>query len=87
MTDPITARGTVLITGTSSGIGLATAVATAAAGWTTVATLRDPAHATALRTAAEEAGVTVGRWTSPTMPPSPAASARWSTPTTGWTPW
>lgn len=59
MTDPITARGTVLITGTSSGIGLATAVATAAAGWTTVATLRDPARATALRTAAEEAGVTV----------------------------
>ncbi len=32
---------TVLITGTSSGIGRATAVAAARAGWTTVATMRD----------------------------------------------
>ncbi|MFD7027824.1 SDR family NAD(P)-dependent oxidoreductase [Streptomyces sp. NPDC059917] len=48
---------TVLITGTSSGIGLAAAVATARAGWHTVATLRDPARAGALLAAAEEAGV------------------------------
>lgn len=33
MTDSLTTR-TVLITGTSSGIGLATAIAAAAAGWT-----------------------------------------------------
>lgn len=59
MTEPTTTRGTVLITGTSSGIGLATAVATAAAGWTTVATLRDPARATTLRAAAEAAGVSL----------------------------
>jgi NAD(P)-dependent dehydrogenase (short-subunit alcohol dehydrogenase family) len=59
VTDPTTIRGTVLITGTSSGIGLATAVATAAAGWTTVATLRDPARATALRAAADAAGVSL----------------------------
>jgi len=48
---------TVLITGTSSGIGLATAVAAARAGWNTVATLRDPSRADALRQAAAEAGV------------------------------
>ena len=48
---------TVLITGTSSGIGLATAVAAARAGWTTVATLRDPARADALHAAAAAAGV------------------------------
>lgn len=47
---------TVLITGTSSGIGLATAVAAARAGWTVVATMRDTARAGALRTAAVEAG-------------------------------
>jgi NAD(P)-dependent dehydrogenase (short-subunit alcohol dehydrogenase family) len=48
---------TVLITGASSGIGLATAVASARAGWNTVATMRDPGRADALRQAAEEAGV------------------------------
>jgi NAD(P)-dependent dehydrogenase (short-subunit alcohol dehydrogenase family) len=47
----------VLITGTSSGIGLAAAVAAAKAGWTTVATLRDPSRSDALRKAAAEAGV------------------------------
>ncbi|MHC5702462.1 SDR family NAD(P)-dependent oxidoreductase [Streptomyces tirandamycinicus] len=47
----------VLITGTSSGIGLAAAVAAARAGWRTVATLRDPRRADALRKAAAEAGV------------------------------
>ncbi|MEU7059289.1 SDR family oxidoreductase [Streptomyces sp. NPDC046197] len=46
-----------LITGTSSGIGLETAVAAARAGWTTVATLRDPDRAGALRAAADRAGV------------------------------
>ncbi|MGX7760535.1 SDR family oxidoreductase [Streptomyces angustmyceticus] len=47
----------VLITGTSSGIGLAAAVAAARAGWQVVATLRDPGRADALRAAAAEAGV------------------------------
>ncbi len=47
----------VLITGTSSGIGLATALAAARAGFTTVATLRDPGRDKALREAAAEAGV------------------------------
>ncbi len=51
-------RGTVLVTGTSSGIGLATAVAAARAGWTTVATLRNPDRAgpMALRLSASAAG-------------------------------
>ncbi|WP_330296491.1 SDR family oxidoreductase [Streptomyces sp. NBC_00503] len=48
---------TVLITGTSSGIGLAAAVATARAGWHTVATMRDTSRADALLKAADEAGV------------------------------
>ncbi|AGS67404.1 SDR family oxidoreductase [Streptomyces collinus] len=47
----------VLITGTSSGIGLAAAVAAARAGWTTVATLRDPSRSDTLRKAAADAGV------------------------------
>lgn len=47
----------VLITGTSSGIGLAAAVASAQAGWRTVATLRDTGRADSLRKAAAEAGV------------------------------
>ena len=50
---------TVLITGASSGIGLATAVAAARSGWTTVATLRDPGRAGALRDAAERSGVSI----------------------------
>ncbi|MEV7776118.1 SDR family oxidoreductase [Kitasatospora sp. NPDC086791] len=50
---------TVLITGTSSGIGLATAVAAARAGWHVIATMRDTAKAGALLAAAEEAAVTV----------------------------
>ena len=44
---------TLLITGTSSGIGLATAVAAAQAGWHTVATMRDPSRAAALIEAAD----------------------------------
>ncbi|MFK0292822.1 SDR family oxidoreductase [Streptomyces sp. NPDC090442] len=48
---------TVLITGTSSGIGLATALATAQAGWTTIATMRDTDKAQALLQAAAENGV------------------------------
>ncbi|MFJ5547638.1 SDR family NAD(P)-dependent oxidoreductase [Streptomyces sp. NPDC093225] len=47
----------VLITGASSGIGLAAAVAAAGAGWTTVATMRNLVNADALRAAAAEAGV------------------------------
>ncbi|WP_406193900.1 SDR family NAD(P)-dependent oxidoreductase [Kitasatospora sp. NBC_01560] len=52
-----TTRRTVLITGTSSGIGLAAAVAAAAAGFHVVATMRDPGRSDALRAAAAEAGV------------------------------
>ncbi|MFJ3788746.1 SDR family oxidoreductase [Kitasatospora sp. NPDC090091] len=47
----------VLITGTSSGIGLAAAVAAARAGHHVVATMRDTGRADALRAAAAEAGV------------------------------
>ncbi|MEU1288638.1 SDR family oxidoreductase [Kitasatospora sp. NPDC005856] len=50
---------TVLITGTSSGIGLATAVAAARGGWHVIATMRNTAKAGPLLAAAEEAGVTV----------------------------
>ncbi|WP_369362493.1 SDR family oxidoreductase [Streptomyces sp. CG4] len=50
---------TVLITGTSSGIGLATAVAAARSGWQVIATMRDTAKAGPLLAAAEAAGVTV----------------------------
>jgi NAD(P)-dependent dehydrogenase (short-subunit alcohol dehydrogenase family) len=49
----------VLVTGTSSGIGLETAVAAAQAGYTTVATMREPTRADALWEAVAEAGVTV----------------------------
>jgi NAD(P)-dependent dehydrogenase (short-subunit alcohol dehydrogenase family) len=45
---------TVLITGTSSGIGLATAIGAARAGWTTIATMRDMGKAEALLKAAAE---------------------------------
>ncbi|MEO5832740.1 MAG: SDR family NAD(P)-dependent oxidoreductase [Nakamurella sp.] len=55
-TDP---RHVVLITGTSSGIGLATAVSAARAGWTVVATMRDPSRAGRLRAAAADVGVEV----------------------------
>jgi NAD(P)-dependent dehydrogenase (short-subunit alcohol dehydrogenase family) len=50
---------TVLITGASSGIGLASAIAAARAGFNTVATVRRPDGDLALREAAEKAGVTV----------------------------
>ncbi|MBM7113129.1 SDR family oxidoreductase [Archangium primigenium] len=48
-----------LITGTSSGIGLDTAVHLAQAGFHTVATLRDPARARALQERARAAGVSL----------------------------
>ncbi|MFI6504692.1 SDR family NAD(P)-dependent oxidoreductase [Nonomuraea typhae] len=48
---------TVLITGTSSGIGLAAAVGAARAGWQVVATMRDTAKAENLTRAAAAAGV------------------------------
>ncbi|WP_354637632.1 SDR family oxidoreductase [Kitasatospora camelliae] len=57
MSSTSSAAKVVLITGTSSGIGLAAAVAAAKAGWRTVATLRDPARADRLRKAAADAGV------------------------------
>lgn len=50
---------TVLVTGTSSGIGLATAVALAEAGWRTVATMRDLDRAAALQDAVAAAGVSL----------------------------
>jgi NAD(P)-dependent dehydrogenase (short-subunit alcohol dehydrogenase family) len=50
---------TVLVTGASSGIGLATAVAAGRAGFTAVGTVRDPGRAGALRAAAAAAGVAV----------------------------
>ncbi|MEU3862125.1 SDR family oxidoreductase [Streptomyces sp. NPDC028722] len=49
----------VVITGTSSGIGLASAIAAAQAGWTTVATLRDPLRTAKLLQAAAEAEVSL----------------------------
>jgi len=49
----------LIVTGTSSGIGLATAVQAAAAGFTTVATMRDTERAAPLREAARAAGVEV----------------------------
>ncbi|WP_328395732.1 SDR family NAD(P)-dependent oxidoreductase [Nocardia sp. NBC_00416] len=51
------ATRTVLITGTSSGVGLASAVAAAQAGWRTVATVRDLDRTENLRAAARAAGV------------------------------
>ncbi len=48
---------TVLVTGTSTGIGLAAAVAAAQAGWLTIATMRDTGRARDLLAAAREAGV------------------------------
>ncbi|MFE9692248.1 SDR family NAD(P)-dependent oxidoreductase [Micromonospora sp. NPDC005806] len=48
---------TVLVTGTSTGIGLEIAVGAARAGWRTVATMRDPGRADRLRAAADAAGV------------------------------
>ncbi|MTE15505.1 SDR family NAD(P)-dependent oxidoreductase [Nocardia sp. CT2-14] len=53
----MTTPNTVLITGTSSGIGLATAIAAARAGWTTIATMRDTGKAEVLSKAAADNGV------------------------------
>lgn len=50
-------REVALVTGTSSGMGLATAVGLARAGRTVVATMRDTGRADRLRAAAEAAGV------------------------------
>ncbi|MFD7452977.1 SDR family NAD(P)-dependent oxidoreductase [Kitasatospora sp. NPDC059827] len=54
---PMNGTRIVLITGTSSGIGLAAAVAAARAGFRVVATMRDTGRAGNLLRAAEEAGV------------------------------
>ena len=48
-----------LVTGTSSGIGLSAAVLLARAGFTVVATMRDPARAAALNARAETSGITL----------------------------
>ena len=50
----------VLITGTSTGIGLATAVAMAARGWRVFATMRDPQKRGRLELALKDAGVRQG---------------------------
>jgi len=50
---------TLLVTGTSSGIGLSTAVLAASRGWDVVATVRDRSRASALADAATHAGVTL----------------------------
>lgn len=54
---PADGAGVCLVTGTSSGIGLATAVAAARAGWTVIATMRDTTRNAALAEAAATAGV------------------------------
>ena len=51
--------GIALVTGTSTGIGLHTAIALARAGHTVVATMRNTAKSEALRAAASAAGVSV----------------------------
>lgn len=48
-----------LVTGTSTGIGLSTAIHLANAGFRVVATLRDPAKATALQSRATQEGVAI----------------------------
>jgi NAD(P)-dependent dehydrogenase (short-subunit alcohol dehydrogenase family) len=55
----MTRQPVALVTGTSSGIGLWTAIGLAAAGSIVVATMRDPSRAGALLDAASEAGVKV----------------------------
>ncbi|MFI5533048.1 SDR family NAD(P)-dependent oxidoreductase [Kitasatospora sp. NPDC051853] len=52
-----TPEKTVLITGTSSGIGLAAALGAARAGWTVIATMRDTGKAGPLLRAAAEEGL------------------------------
>lgn len=70
-----TSDRTVLITGTSSGMGLATAIACAEAGWTTVATMRDTAKSGPLEAAAAAAGVTVDIRTLDVTDPEAAVAA------------
>lgn len=53
----MTTTRTVLISGTSTGIGAQTAVAAAATGWRVIATMRDTRRSANLRAAAEGAGV------------------------------
>ena len=55
----MTDSSVLLITGTSSGIGLSAAVAAARAGFRVVATMRDPRKSAALQEAAARAGVQV----------------------------
>ncbi|MFJ9690861.1 SDR family NAD(P)-dependent oxidoreductase [Kitasatospora sp. NPDC101183] len=53
----MTSEKIVLITGTSSGIGLAAALGAARAGWTVIATMRDTGKAGALLKGADENGL------------------------------
>ena len=57
---------TVLITGASSGIGLASAIAAAHAGWTTIATVRERARAAALHSAGVPLDIVALELTDPT---------------------
>jgi len=78
-----------LVTGTSSGIGLHTAVGLARAGLHVVATVRNPARADPLRAAAAAADVDIESrpWRSPTPPRRSVASKTCSTGTASWTCW
>lgn len=57
--DPAHPNRTVIVTGTTSGIGLATALTLAGRGHRVVATVRDEQRAAGLRLAADEAGLRV----------------------------
>lgn len=56
---PLSRTPVALVTGTSTGIGLETAIALARAGWDVVATVRDVSRADRLRDAAAAAGVSL----------------------------
>ena len=75
---------TAIVTGTSSGIGLHTAVQLAGTGLRVIATVRDTSRADALRAAADAAGVTLDvRALDVTGATGAAApSARWSSSAT-----
>ena len=59
MSNGTSGKKTVLITGTSSGVGLASAISFAASGYNTVATMRDISKRDGLEQAAAKAGVSL----------------------------
>lgn len=59
MSQPQSAEKVVLVTGASSGIGLASSIALARAGWRVVATMRNLERSAALRDAAGQSGVDI----------------------------